>query len=161
MGRRLDNNDGKMTHWPGCMKSASPAWDPATQTDKSQFVVAWCAIRRLMITENGFLGLVPKEAVIGDEVCILFGGDVPYILRPTAEDKEFQSVGDWYVHDIMDGEAITMRRGEQPVPRKFLAELLNSDAKEEVTQKLIEQTFRLAELTPDDVGIPWDFLYLR
>jgi hypothetical protein len=66
-------------------------------------------------------------------------GDVPYILRPTAEDKEFQFVGNWYVHGIMDGEAITMRRGEQPVPCKFLAELLNSDAKEEVTQKLIGQ----------------------
>jgi hypothetical protein len=114
-----------------------------------------------MIIENGFLGLVPKEAVIGDEVCILFGGDVPYILRPTAEDKEFQFVGDCYVHGIMDWEAITMRRGEQPVPRQFLSGLLNSDAKEEVTQKLIEQTFRLAEPTLDDMGIPWDFLYLR
>jgi hypothetical protein len=29
-GRRLDNNDSKMTHWPGWMKSASPARDPAT-----------------------------------------------------------------------------------------------------------------------------------
>jgi hypothetical protein len=48
----------------------------------------------------------------------------------------------------MDGEVITMRHSEQPVPRRFLAELLNSDAKEEVPQKLIEQTFRLAELTP-------------
>jgi hypothetical protein len=54
-----------------------------------------------------------------------------------------------------------MRRGEQPSPRKSLAELLNSDAKEEVTQKLIEQTFRLAEPTPDSMGILWDFLYLR
>jgi hypothetical protein len=40
----------------------------------------------------------------------------------------------------MDGVEITMRRGEQPVPRKFLAEPLNSDAKEEFTQKLMEQT---------------------
>ena len=53
----------------------------------------------------------------------------------------------------MDGEAVTMRRGGQPVPRKFLAELLDSDAKEDVTQKLIEQTFRLAEPTPDDMEI--------
>ena len=71
-GRRLDT-DGKMTHWPGWMKSTSPARGPAAQTDISHFVVSWCANRRLMITENGFLGLVPKEAVIGD----VFGGDVP------------------------------------------------------------------------------------
>ena len=43
----------------------------------------------------------------------------------------------------------------------FLADPLNSDAKEEVTQKLMEQIFRLAELTPDGMVIPWDFLYLR
>jgi hypothetical protein len=58
-----------------------------------------------MITENGFLGPVPKGAFIGDEVYALFGGDVPYILRPTAEDKESQFVGHCYVHGIMDGEA--------------------------------------------------------
>ena len=45
---------------------------------------------------------------------------MPYILRSTAEDKEFQFVGDCYVHGIMDGDEITMRRGEQGVPRKFL-----------------------------------------
>lgn len=91
-----------------------------------------------MIAETGFLGFVPKEAFIGDEVYVLFGGGMPYILRPTAEDKEFQFVGDCYVHGIMDGEAVTMRRGQQPVPRKFLAKLLGSDVKEEVMQKLIE-----------------------
>jgi hypothetical protein len=115
------------------MKSTSPAQDRATQTDLLKFIVGWCANRRLMTTENGFLGFAPKEAVIGNEVCILFGGDVPYILRSTAEDKEFQFVGDRYLHVIMDGEAITMRRSEQPVSRKLLSELLNSDAKEEVT----------------------------
>ena len=76
--------------------------------------------------------------MIGDEVYILFREDVPYILRPITEDKEFQLVGGCCVHGIVDGEAITMRRGSQPVPRKFLAELLNLDAKEEVGQKLIE-----------------------
>jgi hypothetical protein len=59
-----------------------------------------------MIAENGFLGPVSKGAFIGDEVYVLLGGDVPRILRPTAEDKEFQFVGHCYVHGIMDGEAV-------------------------------------------------------
>ena len=45
----------------------------------NRHIVSWCANRRPMIIENSFLGFVPKEAVIGDEVYILFGGDVPYI----------------------------------------------------------------------------------
>src|SRR3954469_17962833 len=41
-GRRLDN-DGKMTHWPSWMKSASPARDAAMHTDKEQLILAWYA----------------------------------------------------------------------------------------------------------------------
>ena len=52
--------------------------------------------------------MVPKGAFIGDEVYVLFGGDVPYILRPTAEDKESQFVGHYYVHGIMKGEVAPM-----------------------------------------------------
>jgi len=55
----------RVAHQRSGMKSTSPARDPATQTDKSQFVVAWCANRRLMITENGFLGLVPAVILTG------------------------------------------------------------------------------------------------
>lgn len=69
-GCRLDN-DSKMAHWPAWMKSASPARDPATQTDKSQFVVPWCANRRLATTENGFLGLVPKETRWRRSLCLV------------------------------------------------------------------------------------------
>jgi hypothetical protein len=50
-GRRIDN-DSKMTHWPVWIKSASPARDPATQTDKLQFVVPWCANRRLAMPRS-------------------------------------------------------------------------------------------------------------
>jgi hypothetical protein len=87
------------------MKSASPARDPVTQTGESQFVVSWCSSRRLIITENGFLGPVSKGAFIGDEVYVLFG-DVPRILLPTAEGKEFQFAGHCYIHGIVDGKAV-------------------------------------------------------
>ncbi|OCL05183.1 hypothetical protein AOQ84DRAFT_299424, partial [Glonium stellatum] len=42
----------------------------------------------------------------GDVVCILFGADVPFILRKT--ETGYRLVGESYVHGIMYGEAIKM-----------------------------------------------------
>jgi hypothetical protein len=43
------------------------------------------------------LELARKEAAVGDEVCILFREDVPFVLRPTVAWKEFRFMGDCYV----------------------------------------------------------------
>jgi hypothetical protein len=37
-------------------------------------------------------------------MCRFAGGEVPYVLRPNA-DGLFRLLGDYYFHDIMDGEA--------------------------------------------------------
>lgn len=42
----------------------------------------------------------------GDKVCVLFGGRVPYILRE--QDGYHQLVGDAYLPDFMDGQAMDM-----------------------------------------------------
>lgn len=60
--------------------------------------------RCLYITENGYLGLGPIEARVGDGVYDLLGGDVPFVLRETENSEEFTLLGDSYVHGIMDGE---------------------------------------------------------
>jgi len=39
----------------------------------------------------------------GDIVCILFGGETPFILRPT--DDYYALVGEFSVRCLMDGEA--------------------------------------------------------
>ena len=41
----------------------------------------------------------------GDCVCVLFGGDTPFILRPK-DNSEWQFIAEAYVHGIMDGEAL-------------------------------------------------------
>jgi hypothetical protein len=61
--------------------------------------------RRLFSTSSGFIGNGPEVLQVGDRVCILFGGDVPYILRP--ERDHFLLVGESYVSGIMGGEFIT------------------------------------------------------
>lgn len=66
----------------------------------------WAAARLLCTTEKGRLASVPKTTQEGDLICILYGGDVPYILRPLTDD-EYMVVGECYVDDIMHGKALT------------------------------------------------------
>ena len=46
---------------------------------------------------------VPQD---GDHVCILLGGDTPFILRPRENKNEWQFISEAYVHGIMDGQAM-------------------------------------------------------
>ncbi|TDZ99846.1 Heterokaryon incompatibility protein 6, OR allele [Colletotrichum sidae] len=62
--------------------------------------------RRLGITSNGYLGLFPKFSVEGDEVYVLDGCHVPFLLRNAGEGK-FRLVGEVYVCGIMGGEAVS------------------------------------------------------
>ncbi|KAF5235708.1 hypothetical protein FANTH_11587 [Fusarium anthophilum] len=67
-----------------------------------------CVWRRFFITEKGYIGTGPSCLEPGDFVCILFGGDTPYIVRPSSSSRdEYLFLGNAYVHGIMDGEAIT------------------------------------------------------
>ncbi|KAK0303159.1 hypothetical protein LTR01_008305 [Friedmanniomyces endolithicus] len=63
--------------------------------------VAWG--RRLSWTENGYLALLPEEAVEGDLIVVLRGGRLPFVVRPQAHG--FRLIGPAYVHGIMNGEA--------------------------------------------------------
>ncbi|MCJ1251249.1 hypothetical protein MMC30_008480 [Trapelia coarctata] len=64
-------------------------------------------LRRLLFTEKGYMGLAPAAAAIGDEVCVLFGGQVLYLLRPKGK-LEHEFMGEAYVHGLMDGAAMDM-----------------------------------------------------
>jgi hypothetical protein len=68
------------------------------------FIPPWTTGRKAFVTQTGFLGLGPAEVEPGDVVCILFGGNLPYMMRPLGLD-EFIFLGPSYVHGIMYGEA--------------------------------------------------------
>jgi hypothetical protein len=62
-------------------------------------------------TDNGAEGLCPFGTRVGDVVAVLYGGNVPYILRPkdsstsTSTDlEEFYFVGECYHGDLMEGQ---------------------------------------------------------
>ncbi|KAI0100390.1 HET domain-containing protein [Nemania sp. FL0031] len=67
----------------------------------------FCLNRKLIVTSEGSLGIGPMGAKVGDLVFVIFGGEVPYILR--AWGTLFRFVGQSYIDGLMSGEAIHMR----------------------------------------------------
>ena len=60
------------------------------------------ANRRLVITEKGYMALVPAETCCGDAVALCKGGGSPLIVR-TAREGRWTVLGESYVHGMMDG----------------------------------------------------------
>lgn len=64
-----------------------------------------CAGRPYISTNGGFTGLGCPNIQKGDMIYIIYGTTVPYVLRPRP-DGAFSFVGDAYVYDCMNGNAL-------------------------------------------------------
>jgi hypothetical protein len=65
--------------------------------------------QKLCRTKGGYVGLVPTSTEVGDHICVLIGGIVPFVIRDSAKRLGmFQMVGGCYVHGIMKGEAFKL-----------------------------------------------------
>jgi len=101
------------------------------QADEHELIKVWDAAvemasqrRSFFLTEEGYMGTGPLSLAKGDQVYVLKGSNVPFILRPAdkPDDAEWRSdvdgdlyftmVGDCYCHGIMDGEASEKLPGE-------------------------------------------------
>ena len=60
--------------------------------------------RRLMVTEQGHIGMAPARSRKGDVVVVLYGCSVPVLLRPHQDQYEF--IGECFVHGYMEGEIL-------------------------------------------------------
>jgi hypothetical protein len=60
--------------------------------------------RRLCIAESGTLCLCPQDVQAGDLIVILYGMQVPYVLRKKG--VHYNVVGEAYLQDMMVGEAL-------------------------------------------------------
>ena len=74
--------------------------------------------RRFFVTDGNLMGLGPPQAEVGDIVAVLFGSDVPFVLRQQ-EDK-FRLIGEAHVQGIMDGEVIKWWNCKKPEERHVL-----------------------------------------
>lgn len=63
-----------------------------------------CSYRRFFITNQGYLGLGAAQTEVEDQVCVLFGGKTPFMLRKVS--GHFKLIGESYIHGIMDGEVV-------------------------------------------------------
>ncbi|KAL8734051.1 MAG: hypothetical protein Q9166_001812 [cf. Caloplaca sp. 2 TL-2023] len=72
--------------------------------------------RRLYVTQKGLIGIGPRIMSEGDEVCVLFGGRVPFILRRMQDHHIF--IGETYIHDdnIMWGKLTEGVRRRKQLP---------------------------------------------
>ena len=65
---------------------------------------------RFVVTERGYVGVVPNMARIGDAVAILKDGRVPFVLRESAaRPGAFRLVRGCYVHCMMNGEGLALQ----------------------------------------------------
>ncbi|KAL4767184.1 hypothetical protein BDW60DRAFT_200568 [Aspergillus nidulans var. acristatus] len=101
--------------------------DPAAE--EAMFLA--CQYRRFYMTENGLFGFATKDIQVGDEVHVLSGTSVPFVLRPavtstegseTQADSEkllealrmagedgmklYEMVGEAYIHGYMQGQIL-------------------------------------------------------
>lgn len=86
-------------------------------------------------SRDAYLGIAIATAELGDWVCILEGGDTPFLLRPskidpdrslTPEVLDGEFVAECYVHGIMNGEAVEAR-GKKQSDRVFKMEHYYAD----------------------------------
>lgn len=67
--------------------------------------------KRLCVTGNGYLALCPREAEVEDHICIIYGAETPFVVRPTQgdsiqPDQANLLIGSCYVQGITHGELV-------------------------------------------------------
>ena len=59
--------------------------------------------RKVFLSAEGFLGQVPSETQEGDQITIIFGAPVPFVVREDGD--HWVLIGECYVLGLMEGEA--------------------------------------------------------
>lgn len=77
--------------------------------------------RRLFLTAAVTIGIGPMVCKPGDVVSVIYGGRIPFILRPGVD--HYRLVGDAYVRDaeiMWNGISEAVRKGRGPVRQQTL-----------------------------------------
>jgi hypothetical protein len=66
--------------------------------------------RCFCVVGDTYMGLAAPLSRVGDVVVVLYGGNVPYVLRhirsPSKDEQLWELVGEAYVHGVMEGEVL-------------------------------------------------------
>ncbi|TGJ80935.1 hypothetical protein E0Z10_g7837 [Xylaria hypoxylon] len=74
-----------------------------------------CIDRRFFITRDGLMGIGPHAMKQDDNVVVLFGGKVPFVVRRVG--SQHALIGECYVAGLMRGEAVKRWRNSSPQMR--------------------------------------------
>jgi hypothetical protein len=97
-----DDFGGRFEAWMGRGERID---DEAYVQPYSNAAITSCLYRSFATTRKGYMALVPRKATPGQLVCMLRGGNVPFVLSRRG-DGYFELVGEAYVHGIMDGKIV-------------------------------------------------------
>ena len=106
--RVLDDGQEKIPEYHHCTPETPDLIRAVARFRRGLFIGSFN--RRVLITNNGHIGVGPKLTRAGDVVVILHGGNTPYVLRPFG--KAYRLVGECYVADVMQGEAVRKHRDD-------------------------------------------------
>ncbi|KJZ75174.1 hypothetical protein HIM_05368 [Hirsutella minnesotensis 3608] len=101
--------------------------------------------RRLIITDNGYIGTAPSGAEPGDVIAILLGTYAPIVLRPVNANR-YLVVGECYVHGLADSVGYI-----GPLPRGWQV-IIRGDAVGRQMQRFLN--ISTGEETLDDPRLP-------
>jgi hypothetical protein len=117
--RKLGDDDitplaEELWSWLQCGPPGSEKRTFAPGTDIDQIGLFWQSFqgatffRKFFTTTGGRMGVGPPETRPGDEIALLYGGEVPFCLRAERDQPEghYKLVGDLYVHGLMEGEGL-------------------------------------------------------
>ncbi|KAF2100233.1 HET-domain-containing protein [Rhizodiscina lignyota] len=98
--------------------------NPSVYHTKMEFAgVVCCSLdnRCFFLTEEDRFGTGPPGMEAGDQVWVLLGGRIPFVLRPVTNVKQgsrseaYNFIGDCYLHGVMDGQALDVGAPEVTV----------------------------------------------
>lgn len=89
------------------LSMSDASWDGSGDGDRIRFQIPHWAL----FSAEDYIGMGHFTTQPGDIICVLFGGNNPFVLRPT--DNHYALVGECYVYGLMDGEAVEkLKTGE-------------------------------------------------
>lgn len=92
-------------------RDREPSENPLVARDPMERMFRYLRTRRLIVTQEGSVGLAPIEAQHDDLIYLIPGCNIPIVLRPSSNSC-FQIVGGCYLHGSMEGEAAEFLRSE-------------------------------------------------
>ena len=100
--------------------SSATAFDEQVHGSYLSLVHAYAFRRNFFFTNEGYMGLAPDTAKVGDQVCIILGSSAPVLLRPTPN-GQYEVIGECYVQSAMNLEPLF---GHLPLEYNIVREYL-------------------------------------